>query len=369
MRTGDGWLARLALPDGMTPRQLAALAEGALRFGNGMLEVTARGSLQIRGPARPDARRSWRRWSRGSACACAPASPSRPVRSPGSTRPSSPTRGRSRRRSARGGAAALAGRLGPKVAVVVDGGGVAAPRRGGGGRAAAGGRRGVAGGVGGTARAARPALAEAEAAEVALGLLAEIAARGAARARARDAATDRAPPRPALADRALRAAGRRRGARRRPPLRAGGRRDAWPALGRGGRGSARDPASRPGAACWCSACGDEAGFVARARALGPRHRPRRPAARDRRLRRARRPAPRRISRPAAWPRRSPRRPDLLDGVRLHLSGCAKGCARPAGPAVTLVGGPAGPRFAAGRAAARRGRSRARSCCAHAEHGA
>ena len=49
MPTGDGWLARLALADGLTPAQLAGLAAAAARLGNGLVEVTARGSLQVRG--------------------------------------------------------------------------------------------------------------------------------------------------------------------------------------------------------------------------------------------------------------------------------------------------------------------------------
>ncbi len=50
METGDGLLARLQpLQGGVSPVQLAGLAEAAARFGNAMIEVTARGSLQIRG--------------------------------------------------------------------------------------------------------------------------------------------------------------------------------------------------------------------------------------------------------------------------------------------------------------------------------
>jgi len=49
MATGDGLLARLALAAPMTPRQLAGLAELARTLGNGVVEVTARGKLQIRG--------------------------------------------------------------------------------------------------------------------------------------------------------------------------------------------------------------------------------------------------------------------------------------------------------------------------------
>ena len=49
MATGDGLLARLALAAPITPRQLAGLAELARTLGNGVIEVTARGKLQIRG--------------------------------------------------------------------------------------------------------------------------------------------------------------------------------------------------------------------------------------------------------------------------------------------------------------------------------
>ena len=50
MRTGDGLLARLRPEDcRLTLAQLRAVARGADTFGNGILEVTARGSLQIRG--------------------------------------------------------------------------------------------------------------------------------------------------------------------------------------------------------------------------------------------------------------------------------------------------------------------------------
>ena len=50
METGDGLLIRLQpLQGGVSPTQLAGLAEAGARFGNAMMEVTARGSLQIRG--------------------------------------------------------------------------------------------------------------------------------------------------------------------------------------------------------------------------------------------------------------------------------------------------------------------------------
>ena len=50
MRTGDGLLARLRTDDcRLTLSQLRAVARGAEACGNGIVEVTARGSLQIRG--------------------------------------------------------------------------------------------------------------------------------------------------------------------------------------------------------------------------------------------------------------------------------------------------------------------------------
>ena len=50
MRTGDGLLVRLnPVSGGLTPGQLAGLCNSAARHGNGIVEVTARGSFQIRG--------------------------------------------------------------------------------------------------------------------------------------------------------------------------------------------------------------------------------------------------------------------------------------------------------------------------------
>lgn len=52
MRTGDGWLARLPpLVAPMTPAMLAALASAANRHGNGLVEISKRGNLQLRGLA------------------------------------------------------------------------------------------------------------------------------------------------------------------------------------------------------------------------------------------------------------------------------------------------------------------------------
>jgi precorrin-3B synthase len=50
MQTGDGLLVRLnPISQALSPEQLIALCESADRNGNGIVEVTARGSLQIRG--------------------------------------------------------------------------------------------------------------------------------------------------------------------------------------------------------------------------------------------------------------------------------------------------------------------------------
>ncbi|MBB4956135.1 sulfite reductase beta subunit-like hemoprotein [Agrobacterium vitis] len=50
MRSGDGLLARLRpIEPGLMPAQWSLLARLARQFGNGLLDVTARGNLQIRG--------------------------------------------------------------------------------------------------------------------------------------------------------------------------------------------------------------------------------------------------------------------------------------------------------------------------------
>ncbi|MFC3722087.1 precorrin-3B synthase [Neoaquamicrobium sediminum] len=56
MQTGDGLLARLNPADGaLTGHQLAGVADAAEAFGNGQLEISARGNLQIRGLTRTSA--------------------------------------------------------------------------------------------------------------------------------------------------------------------------------------------------------------------------------------------------------------------------------------------------------------------------
>ncbi|TPI64698.1 precorrin-3B synthase [Mesorhizobium sp. B3-1-3] len=57
MQTGDGLLVRLnPVAGGISPKSLIGLGESALRHGNGIMEVTARGSLQIRGLTADSAR-------------------------------------------------------------------------------------------------------------------------------------------------------------------------------------------------------------------------------------------------------------------------------------------------------------------------
>ena len=58
MRTGDGLIARLSPVGGaVTPGQFAALCDAAETFGNGILEITARGNLQFRGLSQDSAPR------------------------------------------------------------------------------------------------------------------------------------------------------------------------------------------------------------------------------------------------------------------------------------------------------------------------
>jgi len=49
MMTGDGLLARVSLTEAISPEQLADICRLALRHGNGMIDISARGNLQVRG--------------------------------------------------------------------------------------------------------------------------------------------------------------------------------------------------------------------------------------------------------------------------------------------------------------------------------
>ena len=49
MMTGDGLLARISLIEAIAPEQLADICRLALQHGNGMVDISARGNLQVRG--------------------------------------------------------------------------------------------------------------------------------------------------------------------------------------------------------------------------------------------------------------------------------------------------------------------------------
>jgi precorrin-3B synthase len=192
MATGDGLLARLnPVASGLSPKALIGLSKAALRHGNGVIEVTARGSLQIRGLS---AKSAGLLGADVDALGIA-------VRS-GVPVETGPLAGldldetadpRPLAEEIRQGIAApgLEGRLGPKVSVVVDGGGhsgldsVAADVR----LTAQRGSSGVAWclAIAGDAVTARQlgAFAENDAVNAVLSLLTEIAARG-RESRARD---------------------------------------------------------------------------------------------------------------------------------------------------------------------------------------
>lgn len=122
METGDGLILRLVPADGrLSPAQLRGLAAAARRLGNGMMEVTARGSLQVRGltvetvPLLQDAVLALGITPRlGLAVDVSPL---------GGSDPSESADGHKLAAEIIVGAQPLAGKLGPKVSVVVEGGG------------------------------------------------------------------------------------------------------------------------------------------------------------------------------------------------------------------------------------------------------
>jgi precorrin-3B synthase len=189
MRTGDGLLVRLRpLEGGLSPRQLGRLADAAGRFGNGVLEVTLRGNLQIRGLTTESAvRLADAVEAIGIAVARGIAVETGPLAGLDAREIADPRPLVLAIREAID-EAGLASRLGPKVSVVVDGGGALpmddvaadvrlAARRAGEWRISAG----------GAAREARPlgVVAEKDAANAVLSLLEVIAAKG-LHARGRD---------------------------------------------------------------------------------------------------------------------------------------------------------------------------------------
>lgn len=124
MQTGDGLLVRLnPVAGGLTPAQLQGLCDAAEMFGNGVIEVTARGSVQIRGLSAASALKFAQAVDRlGIAVRTGV-----PVQTgvlagldPDEIADPTALAGLIRARIARNG---LEARLGPKVSVVIDGGG------------------------------------------------------------------------------------------------------------------------------------------------------------------------------------------------------------------------------------------------------
>ncbi|MCT7377667.1 nitrite/sulfite reductase [Chelativorans salis] len=125
MQTGDGLLVRLNPVEGhLSGRQLAGVARAAEKFGNGILEITARGSLQVRGltaesaaalGAEVDALGIGVRWGLPIDSSPLAGLDAEEVADP---------RGLAREIWERCEELGLTSRLGPKVSVTVDGGGV-----------------------------------------------------------------------------------------------------------------------------------------------------------------------------------------------------------------------------------------------------
>ncbi|KQZ81830.1 cobalamin biosynthesis protein CobG [Mesorhizobium sp. Root157] len=124
MQTGDGLLARLnPVAGGLSPKALIGLCESAQRHGSGIVEVTARGSLQIRGLTPSSANRLAREVDElGIAVRSGVPVETGPLAGidPSEVVDPSPLGDRIRADIT---AVGLAERLGPKVSVVVDGGG------------------------------------------------------------------------------------------------------------------------------------------------------------------------------------------------------------------------------------------------------
>lgn len=121
MQTGDGLLARLRIAGGrLTPAQLGSIAALAAEHGNGLVEITARGNLQVRGLTPASSTRFARaveglvKIERGLVVETPPLAGDDP------TEIADP---RPLAASIRAASVLLAARLGPKVTVIVDGNG------------------------------------------------------------------------------------------------------------------------------------------------------------------------------------------------------------------------------------------------------
>ncbi|CAN7495507.1 precorrin-3B synthase [Mesorhizobium sp. LjNodule214] len=124
MQTGDGLLVRLnPVAGGLSPKSLIGLCESALHHGNGIMEVTARGSLQIRGLTAESARRlAGEVDALGIAVRTGVPVETGPLAGIDPQEVADPRSLAEHIRAALD-EAGLAQRLGPKVSVVVDGGG------------------------------------------------------------------------------------------------------------------------------------------------------------------------------------------------------------------------------------------------------
>ncbi|SIT59637.1 Cobalamin biosynthesis protein CobG [Mesorhizobium prunaredense] len=124
MQTGDGLLVRLnPVAGGLSPKSLIGLGESASQHGNGIMEVTARGSLQIRGLTPASARLlAMEVDALGIAVRTGVPVETGPLAGldPQEIADPRPLAERIRAAIAEAG---LAQRLGPKVSVIVDGGG------------------------------------------------------------------------------------------------------------------------------------------------------------------------------------------------------------------------------------------------------
>ena len=123
MQTGDGLLARFRpIGNALSLEALAAIAEAAAAFGNGLIEITGRGSLQVRGlsaetaPEFADAILRAVEVEQGVPVETPPLA----GLDPGERRDPRPLAARLREAIA---ARGLVGRLSPKVTVIVDAGG------------------------------------------------------------------------------------------------------------------------------------------------------------------------------------------------------------------------------------------------------
>lgn len=330
MLTGDGWLARLTFTDGLSGEGLAGLAAVAARLGNGLIEVTSRGSLQLRGLAQ------CAKLAEALAPLGLPLAEGLPV-------VTSPLAGRDPAEAAdpRPLAAALrafAGPLPPKVTVLVDGGGAypldAVPadvrllRVAGGWRI----------GVGGTARTARwQDVCDADAAMAQARELLTRMSRETRRGRDLDGLSAAQAPAPGPASDPVGRFGLREDIARAVAFPFGSAESsAVAALAAAAGGAWLCPAPGHALVAVGLTMADEAAFVGAATRLGFVTDPGDPRLAIAACAGAPACASGRLPARAIAARIAAERPDMTDGLHLHVSGCPKRCAQPAGPVATLL---------------------------------